>query len=453
MSLAFKHRYKSSTSSGSGLKFRHYSTTESVDITTMPVKGDLIIIENKVYRVMSIDGTTALLMSNFNVGKMAMNSKSLIDTVSFGSDLSGPKYASADCDIDEYLNSTYYNSLSSAMQSAIVPTNIKQSMYYVKWGTEYSDLTAATPDGTVYSAGKIAEVSIEDPRKIFVLDLDDIAEYYGWADIATSSMLGDLFGDILSIKTTMWIRSATDISTYLRCISYVDTYGYNLIFSNSVSTENLVVPAFYIDLSKVEWMEGTRLIHSTRSTTAEVSSATSLTSSVQANVGDLVVAAIVTRDTLSLSDGWTLVSISEVNSNDTSGNGQRLSWAYKIADSTSETITVTQASAQRLYINMISMTGPTGVTDNGYSYDNTGDGTHTVTKPSGTVLWGMTAPLWDTSDTHGLWTSSPELNIIQLGTSTQSRLGIALDSSDTTEVTFTASTNDTTIIIGCLGIT
>jgi hypothetical protein len=70
------------------------------------------------------------------------------------------------------------------------------------------------------------------------------------------------------------------------------------------------------------------------------SSVTSLTSNISCKTGDLIVAAIATRDTLTLSDGWTLISTSEVNSTDTT-NGQRLSWAWKIAKSTSESITVT----------------------------------------------------------------------------------------------------------------
>lgn len=412
---------------------------------TMPSKGNLITIEDKSYRVMKIDGTTALLMANYSIGTMAMYSSS-VTTTSFGS-ITGAKYEGSD--IDTHLNTTYYNSLSIALKSAIIPTNIKQSMYNVKWGTDYTNLKMTTYDGTVYSAGKVAEIDISSPRNIFVLDLDDIAEYYSGISTITSSMLGEL---LLADKNDTWLRSSTDMTNYFRIFSgnYAESiYGPCLVYgAGGTKTIVNVVPAFYIDLSKIEYK---KIVSMTSSSTAEVTSDTSLTSSVNCNVGDLVVAAIATRDTLTLSDGWTLVSISGINSADTT-NGQRLSWAYKFAESTSETITVTQASAQRLYINMISLYGATGVTDNGYTYQNTESNTITVTKSEGLTLWALTAPKWDTSTTHSLWTSSPSLNIIQLGTDTQPRLGIALDSSDGSEITFTPGIASSTLIAGSLTI-
>lgn len=190
----------------------------------------------------------------------------------------------------------------------------------------------------------------------------------------------------------------------------------------------------------------------------EVTSGASLAASVGCKTGDLVIAAIATRDTLTLSDGWTLISTSEVNSNDTSGNGQRLSFAYKYAESNSESITVTQATAQRLYINMISLQGATGFVDNGYHYVNTSqdatgnNASITVPKVEGPVLFACTAPLWSTTSPYTLWTASNDSKIIQLGTSTQSRLVVALDQSNDSEVTFTTAANNTTIIAGSLSI-
>ena len=179
---------------------------------------------------------------------------------------------------------------------------------------------------------------------------------------------------------------------------------------------------------------------------------TVLTASVNCNVGDLVVAAIATRDTLTLSDGWTLVSTSGINSADTT-NGQRLSWAWKFAESTTEAITVTQASAQRLYINMVALQGATGVTDNGYSYrDDATSGSLTVSKPNGLVLWGMTAPLWTTTVPYAGWKVSSNIPIVQLDFSTQQRLGLALDQTDEASVTFTGQSTETTMIVGSLSV-
>ena len=185
---------------------------------------------------------------------------------------------------------------------------------------------------------------------------------------------------------------------------------------------------------------------------AELSSGTSLSNSVSCSVGDLIIASIITRDTLTLSDGWTLISTSGINSTDTSGNGQRLSFAYKYATNTTESITVTQASSQRLYITMVALRGATGFVDNGYSYVNSESASITVTKPSGLTLFGCSAPLWSTSSPYKLWTTSNDSVMIQLGTSTQSRLGVILDETDDTEVTITSGGTTSTLIVGSLTI-
>lgn len=180
---------------------------------------------------------------------------------------------------------------------------------------------------------------------------------------------------------------------------------------------------------------------------------TELTSSVPCSIGDLVVAAIATRDTLTLSDGWTLVSTSGINSTDTTGNGQRLSWAYKFAESATESITVTQASEQRLYINMIALQGATGVADNGYSYrDDDTSGSMTVNKPLGCVLWGMTSPLWGTVSPYTEWKASNGIIIEQLDNSYQQRLGVGLDHTGAETVTLTSGTSASTMIVGSLTI-
>jgi hypothetical protein len=199
----------------------------------------------------------------------------------------------------------------------------------------------------------------------------------------------------------------------------------------------------------VEWIETNKYFTESCN---NVDSDTSLTTSIDCNIGDLVVAAIATRDTLEISDGWTLVSTSEINSADTT-NGQQLSWAYKFAESTTESVTVTQATAQRLYINMVALQGATSVTDVGYSYRNdTTNGSLTVDKPDGLVLWGMSSPMWNTTSPYPIWTASNDMPIVQLGSSTQSRLGIGLDQSNDETVTFTAGASTTTIIVGALTV-
>ena len=174
---------------------------------------------------------------------------------------------------------------------------------------------------------------------------------------------------------------------------------------------------------------------------AETTSDTTLTSQVACNVGDLVIAAIVTRSPLTVSDGWSLISTSTGIVGSANAN-QILSWAYKYAESESESITVTQETANRAYINMCSLQGATGYVDNGFVYDTATDTTSfTITKPSGLTLWAASTPSWSTSSPYGAWTISNDSPSTQLDqASTQPRLALFYDQSNDSSVTFTTGT-------------
>ena len=173
---------------------------------------------------------------------------------------------------------------------------------------------------------------------------------------------------------------------------------------------------------------------------AEATSGTTLNSQVACNVGDLVIAAIVTRSPLTVSDGWSLISTSTAIAGDT--NNQILSWAYKYAESESESITVTQETANRIYINMCSLQGATGYVDNGFVYVTATDTTSfTITKPSGLTLWAASKPKWGTSSPYGAWTINNGSTSTQLGqANTQPRLALFYDQSNDSSVTFTTGT-------------
>ena len=173
---------------------------------------------------------------------------------------------------------------------------------------------------------------------------------------------------------------------------------------------------------------------------AEVTSGATLTSQVACNVGDLVIAAIVTRSNLTVSDGWSLISTSTVIDGDSTN--QILSWAYKYAESESESITVTQETANRIYINMCSLQGATGYVDNGFVYDTATDTTSfTITKPSGLTLWAASKPTWRTKSPYGAWVISNGSQSTQLDqASTQPRLALFYDQSNDSGVTFTTGT-------------
>ena len=194
------------------------------------------------------------------------------------------------------------------------------------------------------------------------------------------------------------------------------------------------------------------LIPHYKDSSIEGTGVTTLTSQVACNVGDLVIAAIVTRSPLTVSDGWTLISTSTVISGDSTN--QILSWAYKYAESESESITVTQETANRAYINMCSLQGATGYVDNGFVYDTATDTTSfTITKPSGLTLWAASKSTWHTASPHGAWTISNDSPSTQLDqASTQPRLALFYDQSNDSSVTFTTSLSTGVRTFGSLTI-
>lgn len=196
-------------------------------------------------------------------------------------------------------------------------------------------------------------------------------------------------------------------------------------------------------------------------TTVEVASNTALTTSIDCNVGDLIIAAFVIRSALvSLSDGWTLISTSqsatEINANGT--NYQTLSLAYKYAANTTESLTVTQTTAGRIYLNMVAFSNAKGFADTDYQYQNNAEATDstvaTFNRPIGEiVVWALTRVMWNNSN-YPIWTVSNDARTIQLGSETQSRLLLAIDTGEDETVTFTSAVANTTdaYICGALSI-
>lgn len=176
----------------------------------------------------------------------------------------------------------------------------------------------------------------------------------------------------------------------------------------------------------------------------DVDSATTLDTTITCEVGDLILAQIIVRSALTLPTGWTLLRT--IPAVETSTN-QTLSFAYKKATSTSETLTVTQATAARIYTNLVRLSGAASI-----SYIQSCEKTNTnavsisSTKPatSNMVIWGASIILWNSSSPYGNWSSSPStLDYYSVPQATrQPRLGTFIDSSGTGERTFTAAAAD-----------
>ena len=187
----------------------------------------------------------------------------------------------------------------------------------------------------------------------------------------------------------------------------------------------------------------------------DVDSAATLDTTITCEVGDLILAQIIVRSALTLPTGWTLLrTIPAVDP----PTNQTLSFAYKRATSTSETLTVTQATAGRIYTNLVRLSNAVSVS---YiqSCEKTGTGIKSIlsTKPvtPNMVIWGAASSTWKTSSPYGDWTYSPStLDYYSLPqASRQPRLGTFVDSRGAGERTFTgAADSSTSMMCGAVEI-
>lgn len=173
----------------------------------------------------------------------------------------------------------------------------------------------------------------------------------------------------------------------------------------------------------------------------DVDSAATLDTTITCEIGDLILAQIIVRSALTLPTDWTLLRT--IPAVETKFN-QTLSFAYKRATSTSETLTVTQATAGRIYTNLVRLSNAASIS---YiqSCEKTGTDIASIssTKPvtPNMVIWGASNTMWNNPSPYGDWTYAPStLDYYSVPQTTRApRLGTFIDSSGAGERTFTPS--------------
>lgn len=214
----------------------------------MPTKGQMINIGDKKYLVLKISGNIAEVVAQYDY-TTSQAFRTELDTVTFTDGSTGLKYA--DSDIDTLLNTTFYNSLSSSIKNAIVPKNITQDM----WNMKYSQSMGVNDtygvkllgnDG-IFSVlyGDHGTVPIGD-RNIYALSVTEIFEYLNVA-VTDSDKIRDMFWKYN--HNNIWLRSA---GNYGEGAIFLD-YSIKGFYSHVYSKTYAVRPAFQIDLSQVNW--------------------------------------------------------------------------------------------------------------------------------------------------------------------------------------------------------
>lgn len=221
----------------------------------IPVKGDLINMNldgvARLYRVLSVNGNVCKVLGMWDDFTSIYNRTST--TTNFNG-TTAQKYEGST--LDTYLNTTWYNTLSSKAKNAIVPENVVQYCY--KYYNRPN--TPNTPtytyqyqfnwsDSDYENADNIGNVTVGE-RNVFALDLKDIFDYMGKVCITSDELMTMFWNSTTKVSKDIWLRSSrADNSSAAWPVD--GRYG---IFSNAGVTNSYVVrPALNLNMSKIQY--------------------------------------------------------------------------------------------------------------------------------------------------------------------------------------------------------
>lgn len=231
-----------------------------LNYTTPPLaaKGDLINLNldgngNKTYRVLAMKGNVAKLLGMSDIStSQAYNATSKTDTFTNGA--TGQLYAGSDLDI--YLNTTWYNTLSTEAKAAIVPESRTQYMYqyYNKPNTPntptYTYQYQYNWNGSEYDNANLTDSILIGDRNVFALDLKDIFDYFGKVCITSNELIELWTNQTSKVRQYWWLSSARADYPARVWLVYGDS-GY--LYYNIAVYTFAVRPAFNLDLSKINF--------------------------------------------------------------------------------------------------------------------------------------------------------------------------------------------------------
>lgn len=219
--------------------------------TPMPKKGDLIQMNldgtSRQYRVLRMDGSIAEVLTMWN----------LSTSIKFNNNNT---YSGSI--LDTYLNTTWYNTLSSDAKAAIVPKNITQDSWHrgTTGSPQYSGTYGNTaPGSTSYTIGKDSNnYRTIGSRCVYAISIQEVLDYLSDNSVLvdTSGMLRNqniwkmFWNQTTNISEFLWLRSASADDYILAW--YVNGFlGYPV--DDRAFNENAVRGALQIDLSKIDF--------------------------------------------------------------------------------------------------------------------------------------------------------------------------------------------------------
>lgn len=216
---------------------------------SMPVKGDIITLDSKQYRVLKTEGTVAEVLAMYDAST----------SVNFDS-TSNSNNIYAGKSLDTYCNSTFYSGLSAAMKAAIVDKTFTQDSW--NWSSSVptpSHYTGKYGSSTYYLTLGNAAFGTSITRHCYVLSVQDVLDYLG----ATTSMgISDTTLTNVNIWKMFWNQTTSVGASYLWLRSAYASYSgdafrvsgnFGRLDNYYVDDAYAVRPAFQIDLSKISW--------------------------------------------------------------------------------------------------------------------------------------------------------------------------------------------------------
>ena len=226
-------------------------------------KGSLVKMNldgtERQYRVLSVNGNVCKVVGMWDDFKSKYNETSTTTTMGT---LSVAKYEGST--LDTYLNTTWYNTLTSATKAAIVPENVVCDAWYSgnSGDPDYTGTSGNSVPGTDnYTISKYAGGTLNiGNRNVFALGVQDVIDYLNDSavQVDTTAILRNVniwkmfWNDEVSHSNKYtWLRSS---SAYFSDSAWsVDGVNGNLGSGIRVSLSSVVRPALNLDMSKIQY--------------------------------------------------------------------------------------------------------------------------------------------------------------------------------------------------------
>lgn len=221
----------------------------------IPVKGDLITMNldgtSRLYRVLSVNGNVCKVLGMWDDFTSKYNETST--TTNFNG-TTAQKYEGST--LDTYLNTAWYNKLSSEAKNAIVPENVVQYCYKFYGQPDTPNTPTYTyqyqynwSDSNYDNADNVGNVVVGN-RNVFALDLKDIFDYIGKVCITSDELMTMFWNSTTKVSKYPWLRSSYAGSSNF---AWVSGGGFGSLIGGGVTNRYAVRPALNLDMSKIQY--------------------------------------------------------------------------------------------------------------------------------------------------------------------------------------------------------